>query len=58
MAMHSPSEKVNLPKASTNVQLDKESELIASLFLGKLVQRPVALLFGHHTHSLTLLKTE
>lgn len=58
MAIHSPAEKVNLPKASTNVQLDKETKLIALLFLGKLVQWPVAMSFGHHTHSLTLLKTE
>jgi len=58
MEIHSPPEKVNLPKASTNVQLDKESELMVSMILGKLVEWPVAVSCGHHTHSLTLPKTE
>lgn len=48
MKIHSPPEKINLPKSSKNVQLDKESEVIASLPLGTL-GLTVAVSFGHHT---------
>lgn len=56
MEIHSLPENVNLPKASTNVQLGNESEITASVLWGKLVEWPVAAWFGHLTHSLTLPK--
>lgn len=49
MKIHSPPEKINLPKSSKNVQLDKASEVIASLPLGTLGLWTVAVSFGHQT---------